>query len=220
MHRAGRRASKVNGREETGRTPLALCSKTQKEGWPLKPHSPQSQRAEAGCPRSPRRMAKRTSVAPSHAQGARWSARLPRSVRSSQTKAPFVRTAQYRLERTTGLVDALRAPTPRAKAFGRILKPPTGRFLDGIPPHRFEPPMCSKTKTAGVCLGCKISGADNGARTRDPHLGKVVLYQLSHVREYGGENRFEPVVRALQAPALPLGHLAIIKEARPKTGFE
>ena len=26
------------------------------------------------------------------------------------------------------------------------------------------------------------SGADNGIRTRDPHLGKVVLYQLSHVR--------------------------------------
>ena len=28
----------------------------------------------------------------------------------------------------------------------------------------------------------KIVGADNGARTRDPNLGKVVLYQLSHVR--------------------------------------
>jgi hypothetical protein len=26
-------------------------------------------------------------------------------------------------------------------------------------------------------------GADDGIRTRDPHLGKVVLYQLSHVRE-------------------------------------
>jgi hypothetical protein len=26
------------------------------------------------------------------------------------------------------------------------------------------------------------SGADNGIRTRDPHLGKVMLYQLSHVR--------------------------------------
>ena len=26
------------------------------------------------------------------------------------------------------------------------------------------------------------NGADNGARTRDPNLGKVVLYQLSHVR--------------------------------------
>ena len=27
-----------------------------------------------------------------------------------------------------------------------------------------------------------VLGADNGARTRDPNLGKVVLYQLSHVR--------------------------------------
>ena len=27
-----------------------------------------------------------------------------------------------------------------------------------------------------------IDGADNGTRTRDPHLGKVMLYQLSHVR--------------------------------------
>ena len=27
-----------------------------------------------------------------------------------------------------------------------------------------------------------VFGADNGARTRDPNLGKVVLYQLSHVR--------------------------------------
>ena len=26
------------------------------------------------------------------------------------------------------------------------------------------------------------SGADDGVRTRDPTLGKVVLYQLSHVR--------------------------------------
>ena len=28
----------------------------------------------------------------------------------------------------------------------------------------------------------ECNGADNGARTRDPNLGKVVLYQLSHVR--------------------------------------
>jgi len=27
-----------------------------------------------------------------------------------------------------------------------------------------------------------VFGADDGIRTRDPHLGKVVLYQLSHVR--------------------------------------
>jgi hypothetical protein len=30
--------------------------------------------------------------------------------------------------------------------------------------------------------GLVSNGADNGIRTRDPHLGKVVLYQLSHVR--------------------------------------
>ena len=29
------------------------------------------------------------------------------------------------------------------------------------------------------------SGADDGIRTRDPNLGKVVLYQLSHVRVRG-----------------------------------
>ena len=35
---------------------------------------------------------------------------------------------------------ASRAPTPQAKAFGRIPKNrPLGGFLDGIPPHRFEP---------------------------------------------------------------------------------
>jgi hypothetical protein len=31
-------------------------------------------------------------------------------------------------------------------------------------------------------LGGKNYGADDGIRTRDPNLGKVVLYQLSHVR--------------------------------------
>ena len=31
-------------------------------------------------------------------------------------------------------------------------------------------------------LSWTSSGADDGTRTRDPHLGKVMLYQLSHVR--------------------------------------
>ena len=30
-----------------------------------------------------------------------------------------------------------------------------------------------------------LCGADDGTRTRDPHLGKVMLYQLSHVRVEG-----------------------------------
>ena len=31
--------------------------------------------------------------------------------------------------------------------------------------------------------------ADDGIRTRDPHLGKVMLYQLSHVRMLRGQRR-------------------------------
>src|SRR6202161_1391413 len=33
------------------------------------------------------------------------------------------------------------------------------------------------------------SRADDGIRTRDPHLGKVMLYQLSHVRTHLGAKR-------------------------------
>ena len=44
-------------------------------------------------------------------------------------------------------MDALRAPTPQAKAFGRIPKNrPLGGFLDGIPPHRFEPRTALENK--------------------------------------------------------------------------
>ena len=33
--------------------------------------------------------------------------------------------------------------------------------------------------------GTRHLRADDGIRTRDPHLGKVMLYQLSHVRTVG-----------------------------------
>ena len=33
-----------------------------------------------------------------------------------------------------------------------------------------------------MTLFCSIFGAENGTRTRDPNLGKVVLYQLSYFR--------------------------------------
>src|SRR5918999_781178 len=39
------------------------------------------------------------------------------------------------------------------------------------------PNLSSDAENGAVSLG-----ADDGIRTRDPHLGKVVLYQLSHVR--------------------------------------
>ncbi len=42
-----------------------------------------------------------------------------------------------------------------------------------------KPPLSEAKKEQSGGGG---SGADDGIRTRDPHLGKVVLYQLSHVR--------------------------------------
>ena len=36
--------------------------------------------------------------------------------------------------------------------------------------------------SAGAARRCAGSGADDGIRTRDPHLGKVMRYQLRYVR--------------------------------------
>src|SRR6266511_2899233 len=47
------------------------------------------------------------------------------------------------------------------------------------------------------------SGADDGIRTRDPHLGKVVLYQLSHVRVFRGGPSDEPESRGSPAHLQP-----------------
>ena len=48
--------------------------------------------------------------------------------------------------------------------------------------------------------GCNVNGADDGVRTRDPDLGKVVLYQLSHVRVARKYNKGCQSI--LQAPIL------------------
>ena len=38
------------------------------------------------------------------------------------------------------------------------------------------------TKKSCTEVRCSFRGAENEARTRDPNLGKVVLYQLSYFR--------------------------------------
>ena len=54
--------------------------------------------------------------------------------------------------------------------------PQNARSLSGSSP-------CDGYKKPGYRSSRAVAfGADNGARTRDPNLGKVVLYQLSHVR--------------------------------------
>ena len=52
--------------------------------------------------------------------------------------------------------------------------------------HKFilrapSPPRSESEKEKNRPEG-RFFGADDGIRTRDPHLGKVMLYQLSHVR--------------------------------------
>ena len=42
------------------------------------------------------------------------------------------------------------------------------------------------------------NGADDGTRTRDPHLGKVMLYQLSHVRTSARPTKEHPSAPAVQ----------------------
>ncbi len=72
------------------------------------------------------------------------------------------------------------------------------------------------------------SGADDGIRTRDPHLGKVVLYQLSHVRAEPSLPTSPPRLRPDRGglPALDrermgglhAGQLVSVSEARPEEG--
>ena len=45
--------------------------------------------------------------------------------------------------------------------------------------------------------GARRNGADDGTRTRDPHLGKVMLYQLSHVRTSARPTKEHPSARAV-----------------------
>ncbi len=50
-------------------------------------------------------------------------------------------------------------------------------------------PSACKADALPAELILRIYGADNETRTRDPDLGKVVLYQLSYVRLSGEESK-------------------------------
>ena len=79
--------------------------------------------------------------------------------------------------------------------------------------------MYPKTKEAlaGLLQGLRLcNGADDGIRTRDPNLGKVMLYQLSHVRATAiyytdSKNPRNPLFEKL----LGALHLEIVGDAVP-----
>jgi hypothetical protein len=66
---------------------------------------------------------------------------------------------------------------------------PQGSINPGgvVAPRGFEPRLTdSKSAVLPLDEGAagQRNGAEDGTRTRDPHLGKVMLYQLSHFRPF------------------------------------
>ena len=57
---------------------------------------------------------------------------------------------------------------------------PRSRICSPLPRLSATPPLEEQGSPTGT--GRDSLRADDGIRTRDPHLGKVMLYQLSHVR--------------------------------------
>jgi hypothetical protein len=95
---------------------------------------------------------------------------------------------------------------PPARFLGRFSLPSAGDRFEGESPRRCGAASCSALVCGSIRTQSKVmshgqtmakswpnarapksqklplNGADDGIRTRDPHLGKVMLYQLSHVR--------------------------------------
>ena len=61
----------------------------------------------------------------------------------------------------------------------------------GLPP----PTLRRGRSSLGFCAPLQAkAGAGDEARTRDVHLGKVVLYQLSYTRSFERDNNVQPAV--------------------------
>ena len=83
-----------------------------------------------------------------------------------------------------------------------------------------------RSKRAGGDRPSSRHGADNGARTRDPNLGKVVLYQLSHVRVREGTIRhgrspcknFLPIIASCEHLSMIHPQVYQLSRQRTQTG--
>ena len=102
----------------------------------------------------------------------RWAAR-PLFVRAG-TCLPMLPADVDTLDDTAGFAHDAEVVT-LAEGIGRTRQLPFGHLLTA--PENGAKPRAEAGLRSGV-----TSGADDGIRTRDPNLGKVVLYQLSHVR--------------------------------------
>jgi hypothetical protein len=99
-------------------------------------------------------------------------------------------TSSEGLEATTGFEPVNRGfADPRVEPLHHVA--PTGciaRSRDAGCPSRIRTSVhgskvrCPTTRRRGSGAFGEDTGAEDGTRTRDPHLGKVMLYQLSHFR--------------------------------------
>jgi hypothetical protein len=79
------------------------------------------------------------------------------------------------VEATPGFEPGIKALQASALPLGDVAVRPRGLF-------RVEGRIRLSKSLSGPSPRRDLDGADDGIRTRDPNLGKVVLYQLSHVR--------------------------------------
>jgi hypothetical protein len=105
----------------------------------------------------------------------------------------------------TSSVSRKRSPT-------ELIAPAAHRATDAVEVETGFEPVYTALQAVASPLGHsttkihrEVGGlrADDGIRTRDPHLGKVMLYQLSHVRAQGRREPSRCVVNLSRPVAAP-----------------
>jgi hypothetical protein len=91
-----------------------------------------------------------------------------------------------------------------------------------LPLHWRKPQRLQPLRSSGQGFSPAAEKAGNGTRTRDPNLGKVVLYQLSYSREADEESSERPPSAQLDPTALehPCRDSATRRQGRIATGPE
>src|ERR1700754_3003523 len=89
-----------------------------------------------------------------------------------------------RIELVTSSVSRKRSPTELIARGGGGNRTRVQGFAGPCLSHSATPPNSLEAETRGPARDPSTLRADDGTRTRDPHLGKVMRYQLRYVRMF------------------------------------